>query len=82
MITHNNTTFTEADIEAMPVLGSTVSKWRQRNITLRQHPHWADHVVSVGITFNGGLCVISAESKLDWRVALEYASRGEVYVSE
>lgn len=79
---HNNTQFSIEEILRMSVIGNVVSKWRQRNITLRQHPTKEDHVVSVGVTFNETVMVLSEEPKCAWTVALEYASRGKVYVSE
>lgn len=79
---HNNTQLSIEEIGRLPVLGKTVSKWRQRNITLRQHPTKEDYVISVGVTFDGTMMVISEEPKCAWTVALEYASRGKEYVSE
>lgn len=79
---HNNTPFTWDEIASMPVIGTTVNNWRGRHITLRQHPHWPDSVVSVGVTFDGAMTVAAVEEKSDWAVALEYASRGKVYTSD
>lgn len=81
MLVHNNTTFSEADIDKFPVLGTTVNNWRGRKIELREHPHDANRVISIGTTFDGKVKVIADEPKSDWAVALEYASRGKVYVS-
>ncbi len=80
-VVHNNTTFTVDEVKALKPLGDTTNKWRQRNIILFQHPNDADRVISYGTTFDGGMIVIADELKTDWIVALDYASRGKVYVS-
>lgn len=82
MKTQNNTSFPVQEIEKFPVLGKTVNKWRQRNITLYAHPSNPDRLISVGITFDGTRTIICDEEKKQWTVALEYASLGKVYVSE
>ena len=79
---HNNTPFTVAAIEALPILGMTVNKWRGRNVMLYKHPAKPDYVVSVGVTFDNRMTVICEEPASDLRVALEYARHGKVYVSE
>lgn len=79
---HNHTHYTLAEIRTFPKLGTTVNKWRGRNIDLYQHPSRADHVISVGITFDGEMTVVVSEPKTDWATALDYAAHGKVYVSE
>jgi len=81
MTIHNNTQFTLEQIQQFPVLGTTVNKWRERNITLHQHPHDENMVVSVGVTFDRNMTVISEETKQDWVTALDYAAHGKVYTS-
>lgn len=71
-----------AQIGTFPLLGETVNKWRQRNILLYAHPSEAQSLVSVGTTFDGALTVAAVEPRESWIVALDYASRGKVYVSE
>lgn len=80
--TFNRTSFSLEQINAFPVLGTTVSKWRQRTVVLCQHPTKEDHVVSIGTTFDNTMVVIAEEPKSQWVFALEYAKRGKVYVSE
>ena len=79
---HNHTTFTMKEIVELQALGTTVSKWRGRDITLLQHPTDADSVVSVGVTFDHTSIIISVESKNEWATALDYAAHNKVYVSE
>ena len=81
-MTHNNTNLTEAQIRELPVLGRTVNKWRQRDITLLAHPTDPDRLISVGTTFDGAMTVICDDERLMWSVALDYIARGKVYVSE
>jgi len=78
---HNNTEFELDVIAGFKLLGTTVNKWRERDIKLYQHPKKPDHVISDGITFDGKLRVIADETKLCWATALMYAERGEVYIS-
>lgn len=79
---YNNTTFTMDEIKKFQVLGTTASKWRQRDVTLLQHPTDANSVVSVGVAFDRTAVVIAVEPREDWKTALDYAARGKVYVSE
>ena len=78
----NHTSFSQSTIESFSYLGFTVSKWRQRNIKLYQHPTEPQTVISVGTTFDNEMMVIAAEPKSGWQTALDYAGRGEIYVSE
>lgn len=82
LVVHNNTPFNLDTIAGFVKLGNTVNKWRQRNVTLLQHPTEPNNVVSVGTTFDQSMQVIAVESKDAWIKALDYASRGKVYVSE
>lgn len=81
MTTHNNTTLTVAEVDALPVIATTVNNWRGRNIKLRQHPSDSGRVISDGTTFNGLMRVIADDLRADWSTALDYASHGKVYVS-
>jgi hypothetical protein len=78
----NRTIYTLEEIAKFPVLATTTSNWRQRNITLYQHPIHADSVISVGITFDGTLTVVAEELKDQWATALDYAKHGKHYVSQ
>ena len=78
----NNTNIDFDKIKTLSLLGSTISKWRQRNINLYQSPNDPENVISVGTTFDNTMIVVAEDNKSDWIVALDYASRGKVYVSE
>ena len=78
----NNTLYPLDAIEQLVVLGTTVSKWRGRTVTLYQHPANEDGVISVGVTFDKKLTVIADEPKTGWVTALDYAKHGKVYVSD
>jgi hypothetical protein len=80
--TFNRTPFTMEQIQTFPIVATTVSKWRERNICLHQHPTEEDSVVSVGTKFDGLMIVAAVEKKTDWTTALDYAKHGKVYVSE
>jgi len=82
MQVHNNTTLTIEEVRALPYLGITSSKWRQRDIMLYQHPTLPDAVISVGVTFDKTMQVIAAEPKSSWTTALDYIQHGKIYVSE
>ena len=79
---HNHTPYTPEQVAGLVLLGRTVSSWRQRNISLYQHPEMADQVVSVGVTFDQAMTVLSVEPKSAWVTALAYAARGHVYISQ
>mgnify|MGYP000367212845 CR=1 FL=1 len=80
--THNNTPFTAEVLATLPVLGTTVNKWRGRTIALYGHPTDPERLVSVGVTFDGSMTVVADESRAEWATALDYAARGKVYTSE
>lgn len=79
---HNHTDYTLEQIVAMPLLATTINKWRGRRIRLYQHPADENRVISVGVTFDGNMTVIASEFKHEWETALDYGSRGKVYTSE
>jgi hypothetical protein len=80
--THNNTKFTIDEINALPKIGETVNNWRQRNVVLRQHPANETMLVSIGVTFDGMMTVISEEPRDGWATALDYIAHGKIYVSQ
>ena len=79
---YNNTSLTLDEVNALPLIGKTVSNWRQRNIELRQHPSDGTLLVSVGTTFDEKMVVIAIEKRTDWTTALDYIKHGKVYVSQ
>lgn len=79
---HNNTTLSMEEIVQLPLIGATVNKWRQRNITLLALPTNPDRLISVGVTFDGKTTIICEEPRCDWATALDYIAHGKVYVSE
>lgn len=78
---HNNTAFSLEQLEALPILGTTINNWRQRHITLRQHPTDPSRLISVGVTFNGRMTVYADELRSEWATALDYIAQGKVYIS-
>lgn len=82
MKVYNNTKYSNDEILSFPVIGYTASKWRQRNICLREHPEDPTRLISDGITFDESMRVIADESKEEWAIALEYIEQGKVYTSE
>ena len=79
---YNRTSLTAEQIDSLPVIGETVSNWRQRNIVLRQHPTDENRLISVGTTFDKSMVVIADESRKDWQTALDYIGMGQIYVSQ
>ena len=66
IITYNSTLYTPEQIAALPVLFTVKSNWRQRNITIYQHPVLPDSVISVGVYFDGRKVVIADETREQW----------------
>lgn len=64
--TYNRTSLSIAEIENLPIVKVGKNNWRNRDITLYQHPEHADRVISDGITFDQTLRVICDEAKSDW----------------
>jgi hypothetical protein len=79
---HNNTSFTYEEITKFKRLAITINEWRQRNITLYQHPNDPERVISVGVTFNNSMIVVADEAKTLYQTALDYAKRGKIYTNE
>lgn len=65
-VQHNHTPFTVAQILALPTMFTVKSYWRQRNVTVYEHPSDADKVVSVGISFDQRTVVIAEETREEW----------------
>lgn len=78
----NNTNFTIEQINAMPLIGTTINKWRQRIIKLYQHPAYETIVISVGTSFDNTKQVIAEESQANYATALDYIKHGKTYTSE
>lgn len=79
---YNNTTYSKEVIEQLPLIGETVSKWRQRNIKLLKHPNDETRLISVGTNFDNSQTVVSDDDRKDWATALDYIAHGKVYVAE
>jgi YD repeat-containing protein len=79
---YNRTNLTSGEVICLPVIGCTVSKWRGRLVTLREHPTDPSRVISEGVTFDGSMKVIADEERSQWATALDYIARGRVYSSE
>ena len=85
MKTFNNTDFPMSKIMALPIIGNTISKWRQRTIQLREHPTDRSRLISLGKSFvksPNQQMVIADEERSAWATALEYIANGKVYISE
>jgi len=79
---YNRSGFTQEEIDKLNFLGVTISKWRQRNIKLYQHPTDETKVISVGEAIDNSMIVIALEDKLSYATALDYIAHGKVYMSE
>jgi len=63
---HNSTLYTPEQIAAQPVLFTVKNNWRQRNITVHEHPALPESVISVGVNFDGKMTVIADETREQW----------------
>ncbi|MHA2265303.1 MAG: hypothetical protein ACXAEN_23180, partial [Candidatus Thorarchaeota archaeon] len=75
MTTHNHTTFDLETIASLPVVKRGKNNWRQRDMTLLSHPDDAGRLISVGITFDQSMRVISDNARSDW--ARELSQSGD-----
>lgn len=62
----NRTAFAPEAIKAMPVLFTVRNNWRNRNVSVYQHPEQQDRVLTIGESFDGLLTVIADETKADY----------------
>ena len=78
---HNHTPYTLDTIQALPLLGHTISTWRQRRTHLYAHPPDTTLLVSSGVTFAGSMRVLAVEPRSTYETALDYIAHGKVYIS-
>lgn len=71
-VVHNNTPYTPEQIQEQPVVGRVTNKWRERNITLYEHPENPENVISVGKSFCGNKIVVAVEKRTAWNRAIYY----------
>lgn len=64
----NTTQYTLEQIKKLPVLKTFKNDWRQRYVTVYQHPDNNNMVISVGIPFNGGGATICEETKENYQL--------------
>jgi hypothetical protein len=64
----NTTQYTLEQIKKLPVLKTFKNDWRQRYVTVHQHPDDKNMVISVGIPFNKGGATICEETKADYQL--------------
>jgi len=72
-------------IEALPLIGKTINNWRQRNVTLREHPTDPTMLISDGISFDSfpeekKVRVIAEEKRECYTTALSYIEQGLIYI--
>ena len=77
---HNRTPFTADEIREFTVLKYVRNEWRQRNITLYQHPTEEDKIVSAGLSFDQTQVVVCVETKEEW--ARELGAKGMYVVTQ
>lgn len=75
----NNTSYPIEDIKKMEPIGKCRNNWRQRNITLYQHPTLPDRILSIGIHFNEEQTIVCDELKQDHRNTLEAFPKTYIY---
>ena len=63
---YNRTNYKLEDAQQQPLLKKVISKWRQRNVQLFQHPTEPHKVLSVGTSFDGCTIIVCEEDKKDW----------------
>lgn len=63
----NNTPFTEDEIRAMERIGFFKNNWRQRRVSIYQHPNYPDQVVAMGEPFDGSAPICTVEDKAAYK---------------
>ena len=62
----NHTPYTLETIKGFCFLMMLDNKWRQRKVSVYQHPLFHDRVITVGVPFDGGGAIICDENKSLW----------------
>ena len=73
----NNTGFELATIETWPLLFTVRNNYRERTVTVYNHPTDTELLITVGKPFDGGGPAICWERKSDWRSSLARAEAGQ-----
>ncbi len=68
----NNTKFEIVEILQQPVLHHYKSNWRQRDVTLFEHPEDNTRVLSIGITFCGSKMIVCDDPKTSFEYELTH----------
>jgi len=72
METFNPTCVPDDMVRELTVLKTGRNNWRNRNITLYQHPVHADRVISDGMAFDASKRVIADDAKAEWMLGIPY----------
>jgi hypothetical protein len=67
------------DVRKLDTIGFQNNQWRQRNVTVYQHPINADKVVTVGESFDDTKVFICEEYKDDWKNCIRKFPRTDVF---
>ena len=79
MVTYNNSNLTLDQIKDLGlVLFTVMSNWRKRHITVYAHPSLENHLITIGIDFDGSKRVIASEPSSAWQYQLDQASYGQL----
>jgi hypothetical protein len=67
------------DVRKLDAIGFQNNQWRQRNVTVYQHPINVDKVVTVGESFDDTNIIICEESKDNWQNCIRKFPRTDVF---
>ena len=62
-----------------PVIGRLRNDWRQRHVTVYDHPTDPDQVISVGVPFDGSKPIVCEEPRSAYREVIAHYPKLYVY---
>lgn len=72
---NNQTPFKLEEIEMMDKIGHFKNEWRGRYVSIYQHPHHPESVITIGRPFDGGLPICTVEDKSAFKGYIGYFNK-------
>jgi hypothetical protein len=75
----NSEGITAKDVEGKPVIGLLDNKWRQRRVTVYDHPTNPDMVISVGQPYDNSEAIVCVEPREEYTRVINLYPKTAIY---
>jgi hypothetical protein len=75
----NDEGFTKDSLKTLKVIGVMRNNWRQRMVTICQHPTRQDDVVTFGTPFDEGETIVCVEPKIHFENCIQIFPKTHIY---